>query len=691
MIKQDDNSVSLQSGDTMLQWTRGTEEWRLEVNGLSALGTWITLASETVQSGYRAYLEGPISWRERKYRIPYWVKPEIAGGSSVHWHFDQGIGGNTVTTDARFRTDTAPGISFDISFSLDRDTIRPHFGYSLTVANDKPIDDYAWIQSPSQAGITDTEANTTLWMISTYNRGTGVSRFDGCQALFAKKESPQSMIVSIKLPPAYTDFDSENLLVKGNPVSIHGALISSPATYYQSFPLVLSRQALEPLPPRYSYRKHIDLVLDTLRDPRKWKQEAEGIIYYCVVQGDPFSHRYTLARDREGPGWGGSWDLEMIYMFHQYDSLYSDRSLSAFIKDHTKNMLNGWINNPAFRMGKELTWRKPGDMRDSFVAAKMLNGPTHPDEETDVIWTCHNAYMIYYLSKIYSLAGDERYLTHAISIAEWFFRMRKEDGSVPTLWTLDGCKATMTHGFQAGSCTFMISALLELWLHTKSDRYRQAALQLADFAYAQLTPAFPRWGQGELDWIPQNANAVDPTGVSYIIWGFSDAYDVTGDERYREIVDSFANILLCMFSLWEPHEELLRGSDKISAGSHGMDLKFAGGVACGTWSFYGDLLMNRNEIGDALLRAYEVTGKEMYRSFLVAYMHWHMYFQFTNEVPEEPVSTLGSCPQNHFWTRSYPCFNNDWGCTAAKNASLMMKLIERGIIAEETSHGNNYQ
>jgi hypothetical protein len=90
--------------------------------------------------------------------------------------------------------------------------------------------------------------------------------------------------------------------------------------------------------------------------------------------------------------------------------------------------------------------------------------------------------------------------------------------------------------------------------------------------------------------------------------------------------------------------------------------------------------MNRNEIGDGLLRAFEVTGDETYRDFLVAYMNWHMYFQFMNEVPEEPVSTLGSCPQNLLWTRSVPGYNNDFGCTASKNASLMMKLLERGIV-----------
>ena len=50
------------------------------------------------------------------------------------------------------------------------------------------------------------------------------------------------------------------------------------------------------------------------------------------------------------------------------------------------------------------------------------------------------------------------------------------------------------------------------------------------------------------------------------------------------------------------------------------------------------------------------------------------------------MSTVGSCPQNHRWTTSQPNYNNDWGCTASKMASLIMKLIERGIIEDRKAH-----
>ena len=685
MIEVLESEVSIVHGRTKLRWVKNEREWHLLVEGLGADGAWSTLMQETVDSGYRAYLDGPVSWRERKYRIPSMVQPIVENDGSVRWEWEQDIGGNLVRTNSRFTVTDGEGISHDVSWSLDRDTMRPHFGYSVTAVREAPINDYNWIQSPSQAGITDPKTGTSFWMVSTYDHGKGITKFDGCQAIFSHKIDPNTLVMCVKLPPGYMDFNAENHLPAGDTVSLHCVLFATDGPFYQGIEKVLAIQPLEMLPPRFGYRKHVDMVIETLRDSRKWKTEHEGIIYYCVVQGNPFTNSYKIVRDREGPGWGGSWDLEMIYMFNQYKGLWADSETKDFIEQHTAKMLKGWIQNPKFRTGSDVTWKEPGDMRDSFVAALMLNGPTRPMDEADVLWIANNAYMIYYLSKITTLTGDETYRDHAYAIAEWFFRIRNDDRSMPTLWQVENGVAVATHDFQAGSGLMMVAALLELYSAGGEERYRTAALEIADFAYPQLSEALPAWGQGEIDWIPKNANAIDPTGVSYIIWGYSDAYELTGDERYREIVDKFGSILKCLFATWEPHEELLRGTAKIAINTHGADLKFAGGVACGTWLYYGNLLMNRNEIGDALLRAYQVTCDESYAEFLKAYINWAMYFQFTKEVPEEPVSTLGSCPQNHFWTWCDPCYNNDWGCTSSKIASLMMKLLDHGII-EDTHH-----
>ena len=138
-----------------------------------------------------------------------------------------------------------------------------------------------------------------------------------------------------------------------------------------------------------------------------------------------------IDEDREGPGWSGCWDLEMIYAFNQYRHLYADEATKRFIDEHSKRMLKGWIENPRFRLDDTIGWRAPGDMKDSFVAAVRVQGPVRQEQEQDIIWTCHNAYMIYFLSKITTLTGDPGYRQHALQIAEWFFRVQAPDGSVP--------------------------------------------------------------------------------------------------------------------------------------------------------------------------------------------------------------------------------------------------------------------
>lgn len=682
-VKTNAEKASIESGSTRLEWTREEREWRLRIFGRTKKGEWSHLAGETERTGFRAFLFGPVSWRERVYRIPSWVRPEAIGNETLKWVWKQEVGGTELQMECSYALGDEGCLKGTIGWQLPVENGRPHFGYGAAIEREEAIDNFSWVYSPSQMGLFDADTELTLWIISTYDHSAGISKYDGCQALETNMSDIGVLECNVKLPPGYTDFDSKNLLEAGEKVSLHFAFLVAEGTYYETMEKVLRIQPLEALAPRYGFRKHVDMAITSLRDPRKWHDEGEGIINYGVVRGDPSMKYFVIDEDREGPGWSGCWDLEMIYALNQYRNLYADDETKRFIDEHSKRMLKGWIENPRFRLDEGVSWKAPGDMADSFVAAARVQGPVRQEEEQDIIWTCHNAYMIYYLSKITTLTGDSEYRNHALQIAEWFFRMQDQNGSVPSLWVFENGKARVTHEFQAGSCMYMVNALLELYGVTDDERYRQSALKLADFAHPHLVEAIPHWGQGELDWLYYDANAIDPTGVAYIIWGYADAFELTRDERYRALVEKFSNILVTLFALWEPHEEYLRGSYKITLGDHGMDRKIAGGITHGNWpSLYGHALMNRNEMGDALLRAYEVTGNESYKEFLVAFVDWHTYFQFTGDVKEEPVSTVGSCPQNHKWTATKPNYNNDWGCTASKMASLIMKLIERGILKE---------
>jgi len=89
--------------------------------------------------------------------------------------------------------------------------------------------------------------------------------------------------------------------------------------------------------------------------------------------------------------------------------------------------------------------------------------------------------------------------------------------------------------------------------------------------------------------------------------------------------------------------------------------------------------MNRNEMGDALLAAWEVTRNKEYKQWLQAYANWQTYFQFLGEVKSSPVKTKGSCPQNHFWTTDFGNWNNDYACTANKWVGTYLHLIKAGF------------
>ena len=683
-VKSTPEQASIETRSVKLDWTREESEWRLRVLGRAENGQWTCLAGETARTGFRAFLFGPVSWRERVYRIPSCVQPAASGDDTLRWEWTQEVGATELQMECSYTVHEAGCLLGKISWRLPCANQRPHFGYGVAVERDEAIDNFSWLYSPSQMGYFDRDTGLTLWLISTYDHSAGISKYDGCQALEINMSDVGVLECNVKLPPGYTDFDSKNLLAAGETVSVHFAFLVAEGTYYDTMAQVLKIQPLEALAPRYSLRQHVDLVMRALQDPRKWHAEGDGIINHGVVRRDPSTGHFVIDEDREGPGWSGCWDLEMIYAFNQYRHLYADEATKRFIDEHSIRMLKGWIENPRFRLGATVSWRAPGDMKDSFVAAVRVQGPVRQEQEQDIIWTCHNAYMIYFLSKLTTLTGDPGYRQHALQIAEWFLRMQAADGSVPSLWAFENGKARVIREFQPGSCLYMTSGLLELHKATQDERYRQSALRLADFAYPQLTAKIPHWGQGELDWLYLDAHAIDPTGVAYIIWGYADAFQATGDERYRQMVDKFTAIMISLFALWEPHEEQLRGSYKVTLGAHGMDRKIAGGITHGNWpARYGHALMNRNELGDALLRAYEVTGNETYRDFLVAFVNWHTYFQFTGDVKEEPVSTVGSCPQNHRWTSSQPNYNNDWGCTASKMASLIMKLIQKGILEDQ--------
>ena len=300
-----------------------------------------------------------------------------------------------------------------------------------------------------------------------------------------------------------------------------------------------------------------------------------------------------------------------------------------------------------------------------------------------MIWTTHQAYMMYFLTELYRMGGWEDCKYWAEEIGEWTVRNQKPDGSLPGAWTVRGDLATPHGGFQPASVAWMISALLNLNDLAPDQRWVEAARRIADSYVVDLLAPMPEYGNGELELVVWGAKAIVPTSLAYIVWGYADAYERWGDPRYKAVTKRYGQMLLALGATWEPHEELLRGREKIECPPYGMDLKIAGGISLGTFRHFYMYQMNRNEIGFALMRAFEVLKDPAYLQWLRAFIHWHMHFVFTREVESSPVTTLGCSPQNHRWTSNQlACWDMDWGCTSAKMASLILECLDRGYLAD---------
>ena len=101
-VKTNAEKASIESGSTRLEWTREESEWRLRIFGRTEKGEWSHLAGETKRTGFRAFLFGPVSWRERVYRIPSWVRPEAIGNETLKWVWKQEVGGTELQMECSY-------------------------------------------------------------------------------------------------------------------------------------------------------------------------------------------------------------------------------------------------------------------------------------------------------------------------------------------------------------------------------------------------------------------------------------------------------------------------------------------------------------------------------------------------------------------------------------------------------------
>ncbi|OHB53021.1 MAG: hypothetical protein A2Y07_06375 [Planctomycetes bacterium GWF2_50_10] len=649
------------------------------------------LASESEQCGIVVWANG------ERFECAMPVQPDFSSfkNNVLSWEHEYEQPGIKVTFE--YKKLDSECVQLVLRFHALKDIVSPHLSWGIKIASSDVINNYHWTQSPTQMSYSYKNPGLTLWMVNTQRKP--IRRFSGCQALVAEHPDPESLEFHLRTPPGYADVTKhEHILKAGQWAELGCVLALRQGRFYEHRIKNKKIQPLEKHASRYPYKRYVDMAVNQFMDPKKYHAEHKGIMYYSAVDGT--ADKPQFQDWSEGPGWGGAWEVENAYNLLLYADEMALKPKQEQYTNHARKMLDSFLTNPKFHVPEGVHYKKKGDMDEAIRTTYWF---------PDVIWTAGQADFILRLSQIYSMTKWEDCLESARKIGQWVLRQQASDGTIPTLWQFpveyskklidmgwrsdfSFCsrkdhKAEVIVEYQPASSAFLVVALLKLYGIDKSEKWRNAAMKLLKITADHLEKDLAEFGNGELDYLVYRAKSMDPTGLSYIIMCMAEAYKLTKNPRYEKLLSRYTDTLLAYAVTFDFKETLLRPQSKITLGAYKTDIKLAGGITHANWRpIYGrgfggrfNLLMNRNEMGDALLAAWQATHKKQYKEWAQAYANWQTYFQFLGEVENSPVRTKGSCPQNHFWTTDFGNWNNDYALTANKWVGTYLHLIKAGL------------
>lgn len=644
---------------------------------------------------------GIVVWVDgERFECPMPVTPDLlrVAKNRISWRHDYATAGVQVAGD--YEKLDAQCLRIKLRFRAVKDLISPHFSWGINMASGEAINNYHWTQSPTQMSYSFKNQALTLWMLNDHDRPA--RRFSGCQALVAEHPDPQALEFHVRTPPGYAEVKPHaHVLKAGQTAEIMCVLALRPGWFYEHKAANAKIQPLEKLPSRYPYKRYVEMAVAQFMDQRKYHAEDKGIMYYTAVDGTPEQPQFQDWT--QGPGWGGAWEVETAWGLLRYATELAPAKHRARYIRHARNMLDGFLSNPKFRVPAGVQVNQPGDMKEAMLSTYWF---------PDMIWTGAQADFMLHLSHIYELTQWNDCREAAKAIGTWVLRHQAADGTIPTLWQFPvnyseklishgwrpefslchrkDKKAEEVVGYQPASSAFLVLALLRLWQIDPAPKWHAAAMKLLAVTADRLEQALPEFGNGELDYLVYNAKSMDPTGLSYIIQCLAEAFQMTKNARYENLLCRYTDTLLAYGVTFDWHETLLRPKIKTTLGDYQADIRLAGGMTHANWrpifgrGFGGrfNLLMNRNEMADALLAAWQATRKDAYREWVEAYANWQTYFQFLGEVKNSPIMTKGSCPQNHFWTTDFGNWNNDYATTAQKWVGSYLSLMKSGLLGK---------
>ena len=212
----------LEFSNGVLLWKQHEGQWRLYVQDLQGK----VLAYEGEHTGYWTYWHGKF----HRLAIPTTIHPKMEMDAVV-WDWQQPLENTVAHVQARFaRTEDRQAVQFTLSFSFDSATARPHFSWGVDVAVEGTLNNYHWVPGPTATAYSFASPHLTFWHLGTYDRGNGVTQFDGCQALitiprgrvmhstrFQDKPPPERHLeMHVRMPPGYEDVcERRNVLPAG--------------------------------------------------------------------------------------------------------------------------------------------------------------------------------------------------------------------------------------------------------------------------------------------------------------------------------------------------------------------------------------------------------------------------------------------------------------------------------------------
>lgn len=591
-------------------------------------------------------------------------------------------------------------IEFTCRLLARRKIRRPQLSYGMRYVLPPYFNRFAYAHCPTQMGYSFQEEQgiNTLWMYSMPPVEGDDSPYAGCQALVAENPDPSNLEIHLRMPPGYVgEVKKEYEIEEGQVLTIRGAVALRPGEFSAHAEVNERLLGREVLPRRYDYRKYIEMALDNFLDEHKYHAEGNGIIYYSAVDGDIDNPRFQYWT--EGPSWGGAFDAENAVNLVRLSRYFPERREQLL--SHARRMLHGWLDNPRFRVPEGSYAETPGDFDEAYVTTGWF---------MDCIWTIAQADLVYRLTELHLLAGWEECLPAARRLGNWLLKQMSPDGTIPSLWQFpvvyppelndgwrpeysrckrSGSRIQVLYDTQPTGCAVLSLAFRKL---AEADvegagKWNEAADRLMQYVIREIQVPLANFGNGENDYLVYRTNSIDPTGIAYIICALARQHRETLDSRIPALVRKFMDIYSCFSVHWDCRETRMRPEDKCTMGEYGADVRMAGGITHGNWQpvyrrGFGqrfNLLMNRNEIAEGMLAGWQVTGDPRDKALLRSYANWQTYFQFTREISASPVTTKGSCQQNHFWTSDFGNWNNDYALTAFKWTGSFCNLLEAGI------------